>query len=89
MKATGRCAADRPTVAATVHADNYTQTLTVSNRAERVDANDGSVTVAAGSTPHVELRMGYQGNVLNKSQRIDCAQAGVTASPRQCSNRYS
>jgi DUF4097 and DUF4098 domain-containing protein YvlB len=63
--------------AATSHADEYTKSFTVSNRASvRVDTNDGSVTVAAGDTHQVEFRVEYQGYVLNKSLQIDSNQHG-------------
>jgi Putative adhesin len=63
--------------AATVHADDYTKTFTVSNRASvRVDTNDGSVTVSTGDAQQVEFRVEYQGYVLNKSLQIDSSQHG-------------
>jgi hypothetical protein len=63
--------------AATVHADDYTKTFTVSNRANvRVDTNDGSVTVTTGDAQQVEFRVAYEGYVLNKSLQIDSNQHG-------------
>jgi hypothetical protein len=59
------------------HADDYTKSFTVSNRANvRVDTNDGSVTVTTGDAPQVEFRVEYQGYVLNKSLQIDSNQHG-------------
>lgn len=63
--------------AGTVHADEYTKTFTVSNRANvRVDTNDGSVTVTTGDAQQVEFRVEYMGYVLNKSLQIDSSQHG-------------
>jgi hypothetical protein len=63
--------------AATVHADDYAKTFTVSNRANvRVDTNDGSVSVTTGDTKEVEFRVKYQGYVLNKSLEIESNQHG-------------
>jgi hypothetical protein len=63
--------------AATVHADDYAKSFTVSNRASvRVDTNDGSVTVTTGDTKQVEFRVEYQGYVLNKSLNIESNQQG-------------
>jgi DUF4097 and DUF4098 domain-containing protein YvlB len=63
--------------AATVHADDYTKTYTVSNRANvHVDTDDGSVTVITGDTKEVEFRVEYQGYVLEKSLHIDSSQHG-------------
>ena len=63
--------------AATVHADDYAKTFTVSNRASvRVDTNDGSVSVTTGDTKQVEFRVEYNGYVLNKSLNIESNQQG-------------
>ena len=63
--------------AATVHADDYTKTYTVSNRANvRVETDDGSVTVTTGDTKEVEFRVEYQGYTLDKSLHIDSSQHG-------------
>jgi Putative adhesin len=63
--------------AASVHADEYTRTYPVANRANvRVDTNDGSVTVTAGDVQQVEFRVEYQGYVLDKSVQIDSHQNG-------------
>jgi ferric-dicitrate binding protein FerR (iron transport regulator) len=63
--------------AATVHADDYVKSFTVSNRASvRVDTNDGSVSVTTGDTQQVEFRVEYHGYVLNKSLQIDSNQQG-------------
>ena len=54
--------------AATVHADDYTKTFTISNRANvRVDTGDGSVVVTTSDSKEVEFRVEYQGYVLEKS----------------------
>ena len=63
--------------AATVHADDYTKTFTVSNRANvRVDTNDGSVVVTTSDTKEVEFRVEYQGYTLGKSLEIESSQHG-------------
>jgi DUF4097 and DUF4098 domain-containing protein YvlB len=63
--------------AATVHADDYAKSFTVSNRASvRVDTNDGSVSITTGDTKQVEFRVEYQGYVLNKSLDIESSQQG-------------
>jgi len=63
--------------AATAHADDYTKTYTVSNRANvHVDTDDGSVVVTTGDTKQVEFRVEYQGYTLDKSLHIDSSQHG-------------
>jgi hypothetical protein len=63
--------------AATVHADEYTKSFTISNRASvHVDTNDGSVNVTTGDTQQVEFRVEYQGYVLNQSLQIESNQHG-------------
>jgi DUF4097 and DUF4098 domain-containing protein YvlB len=63
--------------AATVQADDYTKSFTVSNRANvRVDTGDGSVVVTTSDTKEVEFRVEYQGYVLNKSLEIESNQHG-------------
>jgi DUF4097 and DUF4098 domain-containing protein YvlB len=63
--------------AATVHADDYTKTFTISNRANvRVDTGDGSVVVTTSDTKEVEFRVEYQGYVLEKSLHIESNQHG-------------
>jgi hypothetical protein len=63
--------------ATTVHADDYTKSFTISNRANvRVDTNDGSVVVTTSDTKEVEFRVEYQGYVLNKSLEIESNQHG-------------
>jgi len=63
--------------AATVHADDYAKTFTVSNRANvRVDTDDGSVNVSTGDTKQVEIRVEYEGYVLHKSLEIESNQHG-------------
>ncbi|HEY2463961.1 MAG TPA: DUF4097 family beta strand repeat-containing protein [Steroidobacteraceae bacterium] len=63
--------------AATVHADEYTKTYTVSNRANvRVDTDDGSVNVTTGDSKEVEFRVEYQGYTLERSLHIESNQHG-------------
>jgi Putative adhesin len=63
--------------AATVHAENYTKTYTVSNRPNvHVDTDDGSVVVTTGDAKEVEFRVEYEGYVLHKSLEIDSSQHG-------------
>lgn len=63
--------------AATVHADDYAKTYTVSNRATvRVETDDGSVNVTTGDTKEIEFRVEYQGYTLEKSLHIDSGQHG-------------
>jgi DUF4097 and DUF4098 domain-containing protein YvlB len=63
--------------AAAVHAEDYTKSFTVSNRASvHVDTDDGSVSVTTGDTHEVEFRVEYQGYELNKSLQIDSSQHG-------------
>ena len=63
--------------AATVHADDYTKTFTISNRANvHVDTGDGSVVVTTSDTKEVEFRVEYQGYVLEKSLHIESNQHG-------------
>jgi Putative adhesin len=63
--------------AATVHAENYTKTYTVSNRANvHVDTDDGSVVVTTGDAKEVEFRVEFEGYVLHKSLEIDSNQHG-------------
>lgn len=63
--------------AATVHADDYTKSFTVSNRANvRVETGDGSVVVTTGDTKEVEFRVEYQGYTLGKSLEIESNQHG-------------
>jgi DUF4097 and DUF4098 domain-containing protein YvlB len=63
--------------AATVRADDYEKSFTVTNRASvHVDTNDGSVNVSTGDTKQVEFRVEYQGYVLNKSLEIESSQHG-------------
>jgi DUF4097 and DUF4098 domain-containing protein YvlB len=63
--------------AAAAHAEDYTKTYTVSNRATvHVDTDDGSVNVVTGDGKNVEFRVDYQGYVLNKSLEISSEQHG-------------
>jgi Putative adhesin len=64
--------------AATVRADDYAKTYTVSNRANvHIDTDDGSVVVTTtGDTKQVEFRVEYQGYTLDKSLHIDSSQHG-------------
>jgi hypothetical protein len=62
---------------ATVHADDFAKSYTVSGRANvRVDTNDGAVTVTTSDTHQVEFRVEYQGYTLNKSLEIESNQHG-------------
>lgn len=63
--------------AATVHADDYTKTYTVSNRANvRIETDDGSIVVTTGDTKEVEFRVEYHGYTLEKSLHIESNQHG-------------
>jgi hypothetical protein len=63
--------------AASVHADDYVKTYTVSNRANvHVDTNDGSVNVTTGDSKEVEFRVEYKGYVLDKSLELESSQHG-------------
>ena len=63
--------------AAAAHADDYTKTYTISNRATvHVDTDDGSVNVVTGDTKNVEFRVEYQGYELHKSLEISSDQHG-------------
>jgi hypothetical protein len=63
--------------AATVHADDYAKSFTVSNRANvHVETDDGSVVVTTGDTKEVEFRVEYQGYTLDKSLHIESNQHG-------------
>jgi Toastrack DUF4097 len=63
--------------AATVHAEDYTKSFSVANRANvRVYTNDGSVTVSTGDTKQVEIRVEYRGYELNKTLHIESHQQG-------------
>jgi hypothetical protein len=62
---------------ATVRADDYEKSFTVTNRASvRVDTNDGNVNVSTGDTKQVEFRVEYQGYELHKSLEIESSQHG-------------
>src|SRR5258708_5577262 len=63
--------------AATVHADDYAKSYTVSTRANvRIETDDGSVNVSTGDTKVVEFRVEYQGYELHKSLEIESNQHG-------------
>jgi hypothetical protein len=63
--------------AATAHADDYTKSYSVSNRANvHVDTDDGSVNVTTGDTKNVEFRVEYEGYELHKSLEISSDQHG-------------
>ena len=63
--------------AASVRADDYVKTYTVSNRANvRVDTSDGSVNVTTGDTKEVEFRVEYKGYALDKTLQIESSQHG-------------
>jgi DUF4097 and DUF4098 domain-containing protein YvlB len=62
---------------AAVHAEIYTKSFTVSNRAGvHVDTNDGNVVVTTGDTKQVEFRVEYSGYEIDKSLQIDSSQQG-------------
>jgi Putative adhesin len=64
-------------LAATVHAEDYAKSFSVSNRAKvHVETNDGSVTVTTGDAQQVEFRVEYHGYVLNKNLTIESHQQG-------------
>jgi hypothetical protein len=63
--------------AATVHAEDYAKSFSVSNRAKvHVETNDGSVSVTTGDTQQVEFRVEYHGYVLSKNLTIESRQQG-------------
>jgi hypothetical protein len=63
--------------AASAHADDYTKTYTVSNRATvHVDTDDGSVNVVTSDSKQVEFRVEYEGYELHKSLEISSDQHG-------------
>ncbi|HEX3915557.1 MAG TPA: DUF4097 family beta strand repeat-containing protein [Steroidobacteraceae bacterium] len=65
--------------AATAHADDYTKSYSVSNRADvHIDTDDGSVNVTTGDTKQVEFRVEYEGFELHKSLEIESDQHGDT-----------
>jgi hypothetical protein len=62
---------------AAVHAEEYSKTFSVSNRANvHVDTNDGSVVVTTGDAKQVEFRVEYIGYELEKSLHIESSQQG-------------
>jgi hypothetical protein len=64
-------------LAATVHAEDYAKSFSVSNRANvHVDTNDGSVTVTTGDSKQVEFRVEYRGYVADKTLRLESHQQG-------------
>jgi DUF4097 and DUF4098 domain-containing protein YvlB len=79
------CALAAGLLSAAVHAEEYTKSFTVSNRANvHVDTNDGAVVVTTGDTKQVEFRVEYLGYELEKSLHIESSQSGdeVTLSAR-------
>lgn len=63
--------------AATVHADDYAKTYTVSNRANvRIGTDDGSVNVSTSDTKQIEFHVEYEGYELHKSLEIESSQHG-------------
>jgi DUF4097 and DUF4098 domain-containing protein YvlB len=64
---------------AAVHAEEYTKSFTVANRASvHVDTNDGNVVVTTGDNKQVEFRVEYSGYEIDKSLHIDSSQQGDT-----------
>jgi DUF4097 and DUF4098 domain-containing protein YvlB len=64
-------------IAPRVHAEDYTKSFSVSNRANvHVDTNDASVTVIAGDAKQVEFRVEYRGYELDKTLHIEAHQQG-------------
>jgi len=64
-------------IAPRVHAEDYTKSFSVSNRANvHVDTNDGSVTVIAGDAKQVEFRVEYRGYEIDKTLHIEAHQQG-------------
>jgi hypothetical protein len=62
---------------AAAHAEEYTKTFTISNRATvHVDTNDGAVVVTTGDSKQVEFHVEYLGYELEKSLHIDSSQSG-------------
>jgi DUF4097 and DUF4098 domain-containing protein YvlB len=60
-----------------VHAEDYTRTFSVAERASvHIDTNDGSVSVTTGEAKQVEVRVEYQGYQLDKTLHIDASQQG-------------
>jgi hypothetical protein len=71
------CALAAGLLSAAVHAEEYTKSFTVSNRANvHVDTNDGAVVVTTGDTKQVEFRVEYLGYELEKSLHIESSQSG-------------
>jgi DUF4097 and DUF4098 domain-containing protein YvlB len=64
-------------LSAAVHAEEYTKSFNISNRANvHVDTNDGAVVVTTGDTKQVEFRVEYSGYELEKSLHIESSQSG-------------
>jgi len=64
-------------IAPRVHAEDYTKSFSVSNRANvHVDTNDGSVTVTTGDAKQVEFRVEYRGYEVDKTLNIEAHQSG-------------
>ena len=64
-------------LSAAVHAEEYTKSFNISNRANvHVDTNDGAVVVTTGNTKQVEFRVEYSGYELEKSLHIESSQSG-------------
>jgi hypothetical protein len=63
--------------AAGAHAEDYTKTFSVSNRANvHVDTNDGSVRITTGDTKAVEFRVEYTGLAIDKTLHVESHQQG-------------
>src|SRR5579872_5848674 len=63
--------------AASVQADDFEKSYTVSNRAMvHIDTDDGSVNISTSDTKQIEFRVEYHGYVLHKSLEIESNQHG-------------
>jgi DUF4097 and DUF4098 domain-containing protein YvlB len=64
-------------LSATVHAEDYTKSFMISNRAiVHIDTNDGSVSVTSGDNKQVEFHVDYRGYELDKTLHIESRQQG-------------
>jgi DUF4097 and DUF4098 domain-containing protein YvlB len=64
-------------LSAAVHAEEYTKSFNISNRANvHVDTNDGAVVVTTGDSKQVEFHVEYSGYEIEKSLHIESSQSG-------------
>jgi hypothetical protein len=64
-------------LSAAVHAEEYTKSFNISNRASvHVDTNDGAVVVTTGDSKQVEFHVEYSGYEIEKSLHIESSQSG-------------